>query len=543
VATEVDSMRINRDEPIHGLRPSVLKALFRRQQFNTPTAMRLLGLDEPEVSRRLAAMAADDWIGLEETHDYVDFWLTKPKASRLVASRLLKRFPVAEGRRIAAAVVAEACAINADPSFSHCCTALFLFGSILTADDSADAGDINLMVEIRRRTLSPKMLDRIESAEMAQASDAGSPIQRLFWPQHRILSRLKSISNKISLHGPDDLKIVGARFRQIYAYNPAVRREVPFDATERRFPAPCEAAAVEALTFLAPSRAYCDPVPWPPLLDTSADIHISSKAAAAAQHMWVNGASMAAITAATHVEAEVIQAYLASRCLAGSRAPLVLDASLLRTVGQRLAPGRGYTTFVKIEICPGRQVIVDVGLHDPVSGERLASIRRMDNDWHINGARPNLVADLEALLQAASAWTDRLLDRVGAQGLRVTLVILPDETPTEPSSGMSFMDFRPLAAPLTEALRAAVRTAGGSTEPYTQHRAQMCLHELLAVIYIRQSSGVKRRRRLRGATAAVALVAGNTFREKWNNVLKDGGSFAVFVTDRMLKAMPRDGRG
>jgi hypothetical protein len=50
-------VRINRNQPICGLRPSVLKALLRRDTFDTPTAMKLLSLDEPDATSMLVALA------------------------------------------------------------------------------------------------------------------------------------------------------------------------------------------------------------------------------------------------------------------------------------------------------------------------------------------------------------------------------------------------------------------------------------------------------------------------------------------------------
>jgi hypothetical protein len=54
-------MRINQNQAICGLRPSVLKALLRRDTFDTPTTMKLLSLDEPNATSTLVELADEGW--------------------------------------------------------------------------------------------------------------------------------------------------------------------------------------------------------------------------------------------------------------------------------------------------------------------------------------------------------------------------------------------------------------------------------------------------------------------------------------------------
>jgi hypothetical protein len=116
----------------------LLKALFRRGYFDTPAAMKRLGLREPEASR-------------------IDHWRTAPGANRLLATRLPGRFPLPDGRGAAAAAVGEARAINTDLSCSSCVTAVFLFGSVMAGDE---AGGVDLAVKVGRRALPPEAIRR-----------------------------------------------------------------------------------------------------------------------------------------------------------------------------------------------------------------------------------------------------------------------------------------------------------------------------------------------------------------------------------------------
>jgi hypothetical protein len=79
---------------ICGLRPAVLKALLRRDSFDTPTAMKHLSLNEPDATSTMMTLAADGWIAFRETNDFVDWWRTDDRGMRLVATRLLKRIPL-----------------------------------------------------------------------------------------------------------------------------------------------------------------------------------------------------------------------------------------------------------------------------------------------------------------------------------------------------------------------------------------------------------------------------------------------------------------
>ena len=63
-------MKIDRNELVCGVRPALLKKLFYRDVFDTLTAMRDLGLVEPEASQTLVALERDDWIGYDACVDH-----------------------------------------------------------------------------------------------------------------------------------------------------------------------------------------------------------------------------------------------------------------------------------------------------------------------------------------------------------------------------------------------------------------------------------------------------------------------------------------
>jgi hypothetical protein len=56
-------MKVDRREPICGIRPAVLKRLLRKgyERFDTPGAMAFLELDEPAITATLAALQQGGW--------------------------------------------------------------------------------------------------------------------------------------------------------------------------------------------------------------------------------------------------------------------------------------------------------------------------------------------------------------------------------------------------------------------------------------------------------------------------------------------------
>jgi len=67
-------MKVDRREPICGVRPAVLKSLLRKgyERFDTPTAMEHLELDEPAITTTLCALQQSGWVKFLGTRDGVD---------------------------------------------------------------------------------------------------------------------------------------------------------------------------------------------------------------------------------------------------------------------------------------------------------------------------------------------------------------------------------------------------------------------------------------------------------------------------------------
>src|SRR5690242_19291650 len=158
-------MKIDRTEAICGVSPAILKRLINREYFSTLTAMADLKLAEPWASETLIALMREGWIEHVRSNDHVDHWRSSDQGNRLAATRLIKRFPVREGRAIVERVAAEARLINADQESSCRIAEILLFGSVLTGADDDDAGDIDLVVKVARRQLPETELKRLQQAE------------------------------------------------------------------------------------------------------------------------------------------------------------------------------------------------------------------------------------------------------------------------------------------------------------------------------------------------------------------------------------------
>jgi hypothetical protein len=67
-------MKVDRREPICGIRPVILKSLLRKgyERFDTPTAMEHLELDEPTITTTLAALPQGGWIEFLGRREGVD---------------------------------------------------------------------------------------------------------------------------------------------------------------------------------------------------------------------------------------------------------------------------------------------------------------------------------------------------------------------------------------------------------------------------------------------------------------------------------------
>jgi len=212
-------MNVDRDEPICGVRPASLKHLLRNSSFTTLQAMRLFGLNEPEISRTMLLLSAEGWIEYVATEAFIDHWRTTPQGLRLTATRLMKRFPIEEGRQVVEQVIEKARAINAIPDISHRITEIILFGSVLTGIEGEDVGDVDLVVAIAPRQLPKQEMARIKALEDDATPRGLNFLVRLGWSRCELMRQLKGVSSRISFHSDSDLSATGAPFATVFRYD------------------------------------------------------------------------------------------------------------------------------------------------------------------------------------------------------------------------------------------------------------------------------------------------------------------------------------
>jgi hypothetical protein len=322
-------LRINRNQPICGLRPSVLKALLRRDTFDTPTAMKLLSLDEPDITSTLMMLADEGWIEFQEMDAFVDWWRTAKRGRRLVATRLLKRIPLTEGHRIVDALVTEARAVNADASKSRRVVSIRLFGSVLTAAEG-DVGDVDVVVDVRRRNLPESDLKQLEQEESRDRPAGLGFLADLYWPEQRIKRRLASVSRWLSFHQASDIDKSGAPYRTAYAFDLETEREVEQDLVIRRSTPSKEERRDEVAS---PARkTWVGQRPWPTSSSHRAVTYLDEERGRLAQHLWQNGADLKVIAKQIRSSKGEVETYLAGRCHVLPPASIMIDGAFKRTV-------------------------------------------------------------------------------------------------------------------------------------------------------------------------------------------------------------------
>ena len=206
---------------------------MRHDRFDTPKAMLLLGLPEPRVSETLRDLAEAGWLSWDGVQKDIDWWRSTPLEHRLAASRLIRRFPIRQGRALLPKIVDAARTLNANPDASHRITEILLFGSILTGGEDGDAGDIDLVVHVSRRRLLKMELDALIEAEESRMPQHLDFHRRLSRQADDLQRAIKKISNKISLHGFSDVEAYSAPHRQIYRYDIETETEAAPDPNIR----------------------------------------------------------------------------------------------------------------------------------------------------------------------------------------------------------------------------------------------------------------------------------------------------------------------
>lgn len=439
-------MKLDRKEPICGLRPAALKKLLGRYCFTTPKAMQVLGLDEPDISQTMLALRDEGWIEFIETADFIDHWRIAPRGQRLTATKLIKRFAVAEGRKIVDQVIATSRDISADPNISHRVTEVRLFGSVLTAAADDDAGDVDLVVTTERRALPKNEMDRIEALEDAATPTHLGVLARIGWAERETRKKIKAVSGRISLHPDSDLRAIGAPFKTVFCFDVKTEMEVSFDTSIRSYEPEDEADAQPSISAPQPTPApYRFTWPKAPnepgILDFTDGEYLQR-----AQHMWVRGASIGKIAKAIRAQSIATQAYLASRS-ARAGVDVTVDQSLRTTVAQALPPHRSYYANVSLDIMAERDCWCDVTFVDPETFAKLARVRRsIGRDAMLEG-RCDLFPIAEAIVDAAWLWLERMRSRSKGVSVKATAFFSPECTIC-PKSNRGLSDFRPLAAPM-----------------------------------------------------------------------------------------------
>jgi predicted nucleotidyltransferase len=325
--------------------PVLLKALMRHERFDTPRAMLMLGVAEPQVSETLRRLAEEGWVSWEGDREHVDHWRSMPLGHRLAASRLIRRFPIEQGRALLPKIVEAARNLNANPEASHRIGEIFLFGSILTGEDDGDAGDIDLVVHVHRRRLPDDRLNALIAAEEQKMPRHLDFYHRLNRQAEDLQRAIKKVSSKISLHGFSDVETYGAPHRQLYRYDVETEAEAPADhkirvATSQARPDP------ETEHRLPPPR---DQRAWP--VAPNAPVILRPMDAAPlrlAQHLWMKGLGARQVARRLNLPEQAVAGYLASRAHARHDVPPRFDVSLDWMIDHACKPPSDHAVVITI---------------------------------------------------------------------------------------------------------------------------------------------------------------------------------------------------
>lgn len=213
-------MFIDKDVDICGVKPSLLKKFFKKNLvFSTIDAMKFFDMHEPEISEFLQELASEKWISFKETFNYVDLWELCPQAHRLISTKLIKRFPIAIGKKLVEDFVNKAEEINKNENATCYIKKIFVFGSVIQEGNDFDIGDVDLVPIIAKKDMPEHVTRRLLEMERETAPASLSYIEMIFWPKTMRLRELQKVSSKISMHYETDLLIPGIKYKLIYSYD------------------------------------------------------------------------------------------------------------------------------------------------------------------------------------------------------------------------------------------------------------------------------------------------------------------------------------
>ncbi len=433
-------MNIDRETPICGVKPVLLKALVRHDCFDTLKAMLLLGVPEPRISTTLRDLVEAGWISWGGELDGIDQWQPTSLGRRLAASPLIRRFPISQGRALLPKVTQTARTLNANPNASHRITAIFLFGSLLTGNDDGDAGDIDLVVRVSRRKLPEEQLTRLIEAERKIMPPHLDFFQRLHRQVHDLERAIKQVSSKISLHDFSDIEAFSAPYRQLYLYDVETEAEIVPDP-EVRVTKRAEKCAPRA------SRAAPPPLKikaWPMPPNAPAMLEPTSMAQLyRGQHLWVKGVNPSEIANRVRLPVGTLTAYLASRREVRQAKQLQFDANFHWMIDQALAQTDDQAVSVKIVKRPGMNVLIECKAFNFDTLEGLASIRKFGNSDIWLAGRCDFLPMLESVAEAAAFWWEKMCDRFVGLDVELLAMSVSAQDRVEPM-GTRRPDFRPL---------------------------------------------------------------------------------------------------
>lgn len=445
-------MQLNPKEPIQGVSPSILKALFKKQSFTTPQFMLKSGLDEPQASQTLRRIEADRWIEYVRTDNHIDHWTITEHGQRLTATRLLKRFPAETGLALAQRVVAKTRLMNSDPTRSARITEILLFGSLIHAAPSELVGDVDLIVQTAWRKLPRATLKQLQEAECSSAPATLSFIDRLTWPHLQTLRALKRISNRISIHRIEDLEWTNAPHRILYKFDLDSEAEQQPDRKIRTLdPAPRivgqepAAATPQSTSTAPPIRDHRPPMP---ALPTELR-YITKPQLAEAQHKWFRYADIEEIAAALGKDPNGIQAYLASPPVPVPARP-TFDPSLSITLRQFLPSPLPCVIRVEVQKSSAKPL----NSHTAITFQAETTEIQIARAFQSNGQQPSFIGDprhfslADQLIKSAGDWHDRISRKNPETLFSCDTFIFPDDGPIAHSAAPTFPDFTACQEPL-----------------------------------------------------------------------------------------------
>jgi hypothetical protein len=205
-------LQIDPKTPIAGLRPAVLKRVFRRGEFHIETFAKEAGIPLTDAPAKLRELAKLGWV--ERDRKSPDWWSITELGGRLAAASLLPPISVVRACELAHEVISAAEAVNHDPSFTRLVSRLVLFGSLVTTPAGGQVGDVDVAVEVVRRELDDDRHAALYAEELQTCPSGTLPY---FWCMDRVIRRLRG--RKVSLHWMQDFDAIKAPGVTVYRWD------------------------------------------------------------------------------------------------------------------------------------------------------------------------------------------------------------------------------------------------------------------------------------------------------------------------------------